>query len=123
MYAEPHGAGDTRPKGHMKMEPRIGGCTLPPVVRPLPARSLGDLNEHMVCNGGRTGWADGALDAANLAGEMYNQSSGHPYDLTDCILGKLNLLKKGKRIRKNPYRSNPMVDGAAGEQAKKEQGT
>lgn len=78
-----------------------------PVVRTLPARVLEDLNQHLITKGGRTGWADGALAAANLAGEMYNQSSSHPYDLADCILGKLNLLKKGKRIRRNPYSPNP----------------
>ena len=35
-FCEPHGAGYTRPKGHIKKEPRIGGCTLPPVVGPIP---------------------------------------------------------------------------------------
>ena len=31
-FTEPDGAGDTRRTGHMKKEPRFGGCTLPPVV-------------------------------------------------------------------------------------------
>ena len=91
-------------------KPQAVGRRLEPLVRTLPARSLEDLNQHLVSQGGRAGWADGALAAANLAGEMYNQSSSHPHDLADCILGKLNLLKKGKRVRRNPYSPNPAVD-------------
>ena len=65
----------------------------------LRSRWRGDLNKEIVSRTGSS-WADGALAAANLAGE-YNASSSHPYDLTDCILGKLNLLTK--KVRKNPY--------------------
>ena len=96
-------------RANKKREAEAVGRSLDPFVRTLPARSLEDLNPHLVNQGGRTGWADGALAAANLAGEMYNQSSNHPYDLADCILGKLNLLKKGTRIRRNPHGPNPAV--------------
>lgn len=41
----------------------------------------------------------GVCLAAELASE-YDRSSTHPYRLGDCILAKMNLLKKGK-IRKN----------------------
>lgn len=73
------------------------------IVRPLKSRLRKDLNKKLVARTGST-WADGALAAANLAGEMYNSTSAHPYDLTDCILAKMNLL--ARRVRKNPYKPN-----------------
>lgn len=48
-------------------------------------------------------WVQGILDACSLIDSMYSRQVNHEYLLGDCILGKLNLLKKGKIVRKNPY--------------------
>jgi hypothetical protein len=47
----------------------------------------------------------GVLDACNLVNDMYSSITMecHKYLLGDCVLAKLNLLKKGKKIRKNPF--------------------
>ncbi len=45
------------------------------------------------------GFKHGVELAADIA-RNYNSSSTHPYDLGDCILGKLNQLGK-RKIRKN----------------------
>lgn len=42
------------------------------------------------------------IEAAASLVEMFNRRVHHPYLLSDCILGKFNLLAKGK-IKKNPF--------------------
>ena len=86
-----------------KAEPQARRRRLDQLVRPLRPRRFEELNAAAFCNRSPA-WASGVLAAANLAGEMYNASSTHGYDITDCILGKLNLIR---RPRRNPYRSNP----------------
>lgn len=42
------------------------------------------------------------LDFANLVNSMYgNLAQPHTHLIGDCVLGKLNMLRRGKRIRRN----------------------
>lgn len=59
-----------------------------------------DLNQTLVSRGFER--AKGMLDLANLVNIMYAKTSDHKYLIGDCALAKLNLLRKGKRVRKNP---------------------
>jgi hypothetical protein len=68
----------------------------------MKPRTLKDLNQYET-NSSHLSYYQGFLDAANLAGELYNSSSRHTHDLTDCILAKRNLLKRGSKIRRNPF--------------------
>ena len=52
--------------------------------------------------GVKSDYERGVRAAASIA-DQYNSSSSHHYRLGDCILGKLNMLKKQK-IRKNKER-------------------
>jgi hypothetical protein len=66
----------------------------------IKSRTVGQLN-HAVA-GKRAGWVIGVLDAANMINEMYSSCTTHQCLLGDCLLFKLNLLKKSQ-VRKNPY--------------------
>lgn len=65
------------------------------MIKPIEASQLNSVN--FLRDGS---WKQGVLDACNLVNEMYSSSSTHPYLIGDCILAKLNLLKK--KPRKNP---------------------
>lgn len=67
-------------------------------IRP---RKLAQLNQVLVKK--RKDYIRGILDAANLIDDMYSSSSTHHYLLGDCLLLKLNLLRKGQ-VRKNHRR-------------------
>lgn len=60
----------------------------------------GDLNQRTLHL--RREWSLGMLEAANLINEMYSNSTIHLYAIGDCLLGKLNLLRKGSKVRRNP---------------------
>lgn len=77
-------------------------------IKPLSSRCVKELNQRLVKPKGDAlvqlqgkVWASAMVQAAELA-SAYNATSLHPYDLGDCLLGKVNLLPK-KKIRKNPY--------------------
>ena len=78
--------------------------------QPLTNRELSDLTPSIVART-QGGWVAGVLDASNIAGQMYNGSFAHDFDLTDCVLAKLNLLRPETKIRKNPRRpaDRPMI--------------
>lgn len=40
--------------------------------------------------------------AASFVEQFNHYCTGHPYMLSDCILGKFNVMAKGRRVRKNP---------------------
>ncbi len=62
-------------------------------------RMIGQLNQAIVKR--MPHYVRGLLDAANLIDEMYSSSSTHKYLLGDCLLLKLNLLRKTQvRINK-----------------------
>lgn len=63
-------------------------------------RTINDINAEAVRRRGRA-WVEGVLAGLNGAGEMYNGSISHPYDLCDCVLLKMNLITKAK-VRRNP---------------------
>lgn len=44
----------------------------------------------------------GIKSAASFVEQFDKYVTGHPYLLSDCILGKFNVLEKGRRVRKNP---------------------
>lgn len=68
------------------------------MVKPL---ELSDLNPKII----RSEEARVAmLLVCNVLNEMYSSSSTHTYLLGDCVLAKLNMLKKGKRVRINVRR-------------------
>jgi len=53
-------------------------------------------------------YAKGFLDACNLINEMYSGVAHHKYLIGDCALSKVNLIRGGKRIRKNPSYSKQL---------------
>lgn len=65
------------------------------------ALSPKDLNPFIMKNTDDDRWALGVLNACNMMNEMYASSLIHPYLPGDCILAKLNLLKRGKKVRIN----------------------
>lgn len=58
-----------------------------------------DLNRTMVIKNPVRAVA--LMDMANLINGMYSKSSSHPFLIGDCALHKINLLKHGKRPRRN----------------------
>lgn len=64
--------------------------------------TIKDLNPVLVARFGHAA-IEVYLNMANLANESQLVNS-HEYAIGDCLLAKLNLLKKGKRIRKHKPR-------------------
>lgn len=54
-------------------------------------------------NSERQAWEKGVRVAADVA-STYDHLSSHPFRVSDCILGKLNLLPNSK-IRRTPKRT------------------
>lgn len=72
-------------------------------VKFLRERTFKDLNPDIyMYKDYTTLYLEAVLRTANLA-STYNSVSTHEFDLGDCILAKMNLLKPGLRVRKNPY--------------------
>ena len=65
-------------------------------------RELKELNLTLVRL--KPDYVRGFLQAVTLLDEMYSSCSTHPYLLGDCLLAKVNLLGKGRKIRRNSKR-------------------
>lgn len=82
---------------------------------------LSDLNQTLVkANPIR---AQAMLDFANLTNAMYGSlSTPHTHLIGDCVLGKLNMLRRGKQIRENEnaheWRKPPLLQDAMDENAR-----
>lgn len=44
--------------------------------------------------------SEALMDFANMVNAMYGATSLHSHLIGDCVLAKLNMLRKGKRVRK-----------------------
>jgi len=86
----------------MKANSKRDAGKLRPIVRPLRERTRRDIWPLAVKLHG-TVRINALLNAASIA-SSYNSTSSHPYDLGDCILAKLSVLRF--KVRRNPYRAN-----------------
>lgn len=69
----------------------------------IKPRTVDDLNlKDFSFRQSGDSYARGFLDACNLLDDLYIGVCNHPNLLGDCLLAKANLLKSGKKIRKNP---------------------
>jgi hypothetical protein len=100
--AQRYGAGDTRPKGQMKKEPRFGGHTLPPVVQFL----------HIGCRLWRV-WGIGV--AFSLGGGWQIDSAWEWMAMNiewKLYLGPLIVIGRiPYRVKPCPHKLNATVDG------------